>query len=129
MILREEKLNLVAAVHQNLVFHLVTVFCVTQGKTVNLKYKFQLEYIDFLYCLWSISEDCTNFGKKYISIFSVACQIWDTFHDLVFFCWIRVIADPGSYTSCLTMLLLLCIDTYTFVCIVSCFNYLSNPEQ
>lgn len=35
MILQEEKLNLVAAVHQNLVFHLVTVFCVTQGKTVN----------------------------------------------------------------------------------------------
>lgn len=47
MILREEKLNLVAAVHQNQVFHLVTVFCVAQGKPVNLKYKFETEYIGF----------------------------------------------------------------------------------
>lgn len=51
MIRQEEKLNLVVAVHQNLVFHLVTVSCVTQGKTVNLKYKFETGYISFLYCL------------------------------------------------------------------------------
>lgn len=48
MILQEEKLNLAAAVHQNLVFHLVTVSCVTQGKTVNMKYRFETKYTRFL---------------------------------------------------------------------------------
>lgn len=48
MILQDEKLNLVAAVHQNLVFHLVTVSCVTQGKTVNMKYRFGTGHTSFV---------------------------------------------------------------------------------